>query len=483
MKPSLFVVEDDAVLNGLLVKELGKAGYEMASAFTWAEARQRIAAFAPDVVLLDVNLPDARDFGPLTEIAGARTVVMLTAYGSVHQAVEAMRLGAVDYLVKPVNLDELELVIERALERSRAAARRAVHAQRTSPDDNLGMVGRSAAMRQLRATILEVAASDVTVLIQGESGSGKELVAQALHAASPRRAESFVPVDCCTLQETLFESELFGHEKGAFTGADRRKPGLIEAAASGTLFLDEIGEAGPAVQAKLLRVLETGRFRHVGATTDLRANARIVAATNRDLADRARDGKFRDDLYYRLATYVIRVPPLRERPEDIAPLAEYFVARRRQAQGLPPAVLAAPALQRLVDYPWPGNVRELRNVMERALIHAGAADHIGLAHIDALAAPAAHGGAAHGSSAASTTSAVWPDGDGGHLGTAADAHGAAAPPADALVFEGQPTLERIEREYLTRLLARYEGNRRKVADALGVSERTAYRMMDRHGLK
>ena len=223
MNPSVLVVEDDPTLNRLLVKELRKAGYELDSASSWQEARERIAAFAPNLVLLDVNLPDATGFGPLSEIAGTRPVVMLTAYGSVHQAVEAMRLGAADYLVKPVNLDELELVIRGALERSRLQAQSAL----ARGDAGLAMIGESAAMQMLRQTIREVGASDVTVLIQGESGSGKELVAQALHSASRRRGESFVAVDCCTLQEALFESELFGHERGAFTGADRRKAGLI----------------------------------------------------------------------------------------------------------------------------------------------------------------------------------------------------------------------------------------------------------------
>ena len=368
MNPSVLVVEDDPTLNRLLVKELRKAGYELDSASSWQEARERIAAFAPNLVLLDVNLPDATGFGPLSEIAGTRPVVMLTAYGSVHQAVEAMRLGAADYLVKPVNLDELELVIRGALERSRLQAQSAL----ARGDAGLAMIGESAAMQMLRQTIREVGASDVTVLIQGESGSGKELVAQALHSASRRRGESFVAVDCCTLQEALFESELFGHERGAFTGADRRKAGLIEAAAHGTLFLDEIGEAGPAIQAKLLRVLETGRFRHVGATTDLRSDARIVAATNRNLQQRSRDGQFREDLYYRLSAFVIQVPPLRDRRDDIDLLAAHFIASRRQAQGLSPAWLMPDALARLVAYDWPGNVRELRNVIERALILLGA---------------------------------------------------------------------------------------------------------------
>jgi DNA-binding NtrC family response regulator len=361
MSSSLLVVEDDPVLNRLLVKTLGKCGYDVDSAASWQQARERIAVFAPDLVLLDVNLPDSTGFGPLGEIAHSRPVVMLTAYGDVNQAVQAMRLGAADYLIKPVNLDELELVIRGALER------RQLLAQKAACGDGPGaMIGDSPAMRRLRQLIQEVGGSDVTVLIQGESGCGKELVAQALHAASTRRDERFVAVDCTTLQETLFESELFGHERGAFTGADRRKTGLIEAAAQGTLFLDEIGEAGPAIQAKLLRVLESGRFRRVGATTDLRTDARVVAATNRDLAQRARQQLFRDDLYYRLAAFVIEVPPLRQRREDIAALAEHFIVQRRRGKGLPPLALGAEARQALERYDWPGNVRELRNVVERA---------------------------------------------------------------------------------------------------------------------
>jgi DNA-binding NtrC family response regulator len=451
MKSSVLVVEDDPVLNQLLVKELRKAGYELDSATSWQQARERVIAFAPDLVLLDVNLPDASGFGPLSHLAGTRPVVMLTAYGSVNQAVEAMRLGAADYLTKPVNLDELELVIRRALESSRLQAQRALTG---AGDATLAMIGQSAAMEQLRQIIREVAASDVTVLIEGESGSGKELVAQALHAASPRRSEGFVAVDCCTLQESLFESELFGHERGAFTGADRRKAGLIEAATRGTLFLDEIGEAGPAIQAKLLRVLETGRFRHVGATADLRSDARVVAATNRDLLARARSGQFREDLYYRLSTFVLRVPPLRERVEDIPLLAAHFIRRRRQQQGLPPLTVSAQARDVLQAYAWPGNVRELRNVIERALITASQAEQIEVRHLGALAPAAA-------------------------LAPATPA----PPPPAAWMPAGEPTLEHIEREYLASLLKKYGGNRRKVAEVMGVSERTAYRMMDRHGYK
>jgi DNA-binding NtrC family response regulator len=460
MKSSILVVEDDVVLNRLLVKELGKCGYDVESAGSWRDARERIVAFAPDLVLLDVNLPDSTGFGPLSEVAQSRAVVMLTAYGDVNQAVKAMRLGAADYLVKPVNLDELELVIRGALERKQLQAQKVA----THSDAMAAMIGDSLAMRQLRQLITEVAASDVTVLIQGESGSGKELVAQALHAASARHDERFIAVDCTTLQESLFESELFGHERGAFTGADRRKAGLIEAAAHGTLFLDEIGEAGPAIQAKLLRVLESGRFRRVGATSDLRTDVRIVAATNRDLAQRARQQLFRDDLYYRLAAFVIQVPPLRARPEDVGVLAEHFIELRRRGKGLPPVALGYAARDALVRYNWPGNVRELRNVIERALILVGDAPEIAPAHL----------GLNETSFATRWTAPV---------DTVAESAATTSVADDTLVLQGEPTLEHIEREYLAQLLKKYDGNRRKVAEALGVSERTAYRMMDRHGYK
>jgi len=453
MKPSVLVVEDDAVLGQMLVRTLAKAGYDMGSARSWAEARAKLDAQAPDVVLLDMNLPDARDLGPLAEIASDRPTIMLTAYGSIDHAVRAMRLGAADYLVKPVNLDELELVIRRALDGSRLRAGRAVDhaasAARRTPD----LLGDSPAMKGLRELIGAVAGSQVTVLITGESGVGKELVAHAVHQASGRSSERFVAVDCCTLQETLFESELFGHERGAFTGADRRKPGLIEAAAGGTLFLDEIGDIGPALQAKLLRVIETGRFRRVGATADLRADVRILAATNRDLQRMVQQGQFRADLYYRLSAFVIEVPSLRQRREDIDLLVRHFAQRGAPRAG-GSAVFSEPALQQLRRYDWPGNVRELRNVVERAVLLAGPGTLVEPRHLPALHIAGAAGGGP-GVSAAGGTGEV------------------------AALLQGEPTLEEVERRYLALLLERYAGNRRRVAEALGVSERTAYRMLER----
>ncbi len=453
MKPSVLVVEDDAVLNRLLVKALSRAGYDMGSAGTWAEARRCLQEQAPDVVLLDMNLPDAEGLGPLGEIAHERPTVMLTAYGSIDHAVRAIRAGAVDYLVKPVNLDELELVIRRALDGSRLRAGRAAEQAASAAGRTPDLLGQSPAMARMWELIGAVAESEVTVLVTGESGVGKELVAHAVHRASARAQERIVAVDCCTLQETLFESELFGHERGAFTGADRRKPGLIEAAAGGTLFLDEIGDISPALQAKLLRVLETGRFRRLGGTADLRADARIVAATNRDLPRLVRQGQFRADLYYRLSTFVIEVPPLRERAEDIPQLVQHFAARR--ARGAQPVTFAEATWTHLLRYGWPGNVRELRNVVERAVLLAARTGRVEPHHLPRFE---------------------------GELDIGAGVGGAGAQ-GPAGLLDGEPTLDEIESRYLALLLQRYDGNRRKVAEVLGVSERTAYRMLERHGFR
>ncbi len=448
MKTNVLIVEDDAVLNQMLVMALRKAGYEMSSARSWAEARRQIDSQAPDVVLLDMNLPDAEGLGPLSEVAAERPTVMLTAYGSIDHAVQAMRLGAADYLVKPVNLDELEIVIRRAVDAGRLRAGRAVDQAASSVRRTPDLLGESPAMGRLHQLIDALAPAESTVLITGESGTGKELVAHAIHQAGPRRAERFVAVDCCTLQETLFESELFGHERGAFTGADRRKPGLIEAAAGGTLFLDEIGDIGAALQAKLLRVLETGRFRRVGATADLRADVRVVAATNRDLPKMVEDGQFRADLYYRLSALVIEVPPLRERAQDIPLLVRHF-ATRAARDGDPPE-FSDTALAQLCQYPWPGNVRELRNVVERVALLSPRGQRIENWHLPAVRLP--------------------------------QREVAAGTDVDRLL-QGEPTLDEVERRYLTLLLERHGGNRRRVAEVLGISERTAYRMIERFGLR
>jgi DNA-binding NtrC family response regulator len=447
LKPSIVIVEDDSTLRGLLENELRRTGFDAASAGSWSQARVQIREAAPDVVLLDVSLPDSQGFGPLVELAGTHPVVMLTAYGSINQAVEAMRLGASDYLVKPVNLDELELVLRRAIERSHLQTEHDFRHSESGGRYTGGMIGDSVAMQQVRRLVDAVGPTEKTVLVQGESGAGKELVAHAIHDASPRREGNFVVVDCATLQDTLFESELFGHERGAFTGADRRKPGLIEVARGGTLFLDELGEVGPPGQAKLLRAIETGRFRRVGATEDQRADVRVVAATNRDLAAMVQAGSFRADLFYRLAGFVIVLPPLRTRLDDVPALAGQFLRQMRTSYG--EKRLASAALQRLQTYQWPGNVRELRNVLERAAILSLQEPEILPAHLGNFDVPLFDSRSS----------------------------------SERIDIGGEPTLDEIERTYLKRLLEKHQGNRRRVAAAMGVSERTAYRMLERHGLK
>jgi DNA-binding NtrC family response regulator len=446
MKTSVLVVEDDEVLNQLLVMALRKAGYEMSSARFWSDARRQIEMQAPDVVLLDMNLPDAEGLEPLAEIAADRPTVMLTAYGSIDNAVKAMRLGAADYLVKPVNLDELEIVIRRAVDTGRLRAARAMDQAASSVRRTPDLLGESPAMLRLHELIAAVARSEATVLVTGESGTGKELVAHAIHQAGPRSAERFVAVDCCTLQETLFESELFGHERGAFTGADRRKPGLIEAAAGGTLFLDEIGDIGPALQAKLLRVLEDGEFERVGSSRTQSAQVRVISATNADLDTLIGEQRFRQDLLFRLNTVEIHLPPLRERGEDILRLGRRFLARhaqryRREGLHLSPAAEAV-----LLRYPWPGNVRELNHVLERAVLMASGKE-ISVADL--------------------------------HLksNSAAPAESRAIDAIEGL------TLDAAEELMIRQALVRSSGNLSHAADALGLSRAALYRRLEKYSIE
>jgi DNA-binding NtrC family response regulator len=366
----------------------------------------------------------------------------------VKNAVEAIRRGAADYLAKPVSPEELAFTVNRVLEtealkadhsfcKARLAARSGVHSF---------MIGDSPALERVKEMIEAVAPSDMTVLILGESGSGKEMVAKALHEASPRAERNFVAVDCCTLQESLFESELFGHEKGAFTGADRKKAGLIEGAAGGTLFLDEIGEIPLPIQAKLLRVLETGKYRRVGGTRDLTANVRIVAATNRDLKAMSERGEFRADLYYRLEGFTIHTPPLRERREDIPHLVEHFIRNHDFSMRIRKTVTRE-AMRKLIAYDWPGNVRELKNVVERAIILSRNSRTIRPQHL--------------------TFGACRQEASGLQLDVPGD---------------GEPTLEELELSYLRMLLEKYAGHRATVARIMGISERQVYRLIRKHGL-
>ncbi len=445
MKPNILIIEDDQVLNSLLVKQLNQVGYATEGVDCWAAAENYLTAYEPHLIVLDPRLPDADGYEFLSDLVAQQPVIILTAYASVQKAVKAMQLGVADYLSKPVNLEELEVVVDRVLEN--AALRRNLQfvEDRLRTSRRTFLVGNSTAVEQVNRLIDAVAPSDMTVLIQGESGVGKELVAHEIHERSARLNRNFVALDCCTLQETLFESELFGHERGSFTGADRQKKGLIEGAEGGTLFLDEIGEITSSIQAKLLRVLESGQFRRVGGTKDLTAHVRIVAATNANLEKFSRDGRFRSDLFYRLSAFVITVPPLRERREDIEDLVNHFISNHDFSRRIDKRV-SRRAMKRMMAYDWPGNVRELKNVVERAIILSGAHPTIHEEHV-----------------VLSTEQ---------------------SPKAEELVlsFDHEPSLKEIEQDYLKHLLEKYSGHRVKVAATLGISERNTYRLIRKYGL-
>jgi DNA-binding NtrC family response regulator len=327
--PTLLLVDDDTAFRQVMAGELSRFGYEVDAVGTGEEAIRRVAEAEPEVVLLDLRLPGMGGLETLKAIQAATPateVIMLTGHGSIDTAIESIRIGAFDYVVKPCPLDELQIRIQRALER-RALRQRANLLERVLTPPHLGnsFIGDSPEFRRLLNLIDRVAPSDSTVLITGETGAGKEWVAKLIHARSSRRSRPFVVVECAALQESLLQSELFGHERGAFTGADRAKPGLFEVANGGTIFLDEIGEVSPATQTKLLRVLDTSTFRHVGSTREIQVDVRILTATNRDVPSMVRQGLFREDLFYRLSTITVEVPPLRARGADVDLLAQHFV--------------------------------------------------------------------------------------------------------------------------------------------------------------
>ncbi len=372
---TLLIIDDERNVRYSLERGLREEGLTIFAAETAREGLALAAEHPIDTILLDVQLPDLSGLEALEQIRARdrkTPVIIMTAHGTAETAIEAMKRGAFDYVLKPWKLSELKELVHKALEAGRLSRIPAVFDEEIS-DDSVSdrIVGRSPAMQAVFKEIGRVAAQDVNVLIVGESGTGKELVARAIYHHSLRHEKPFLAINCAAIPETLLESELFGHEKGAFTGADRRRIGKFEQAHGGTLFLDEIGDMSPATQAKVLRILQDGRFERVGGNETIACNVRILAATNQDLEAAIRRKAFRHDLYYRLNTFTLHLPPLRERIEDIPLLADHFLRKDRQRLSVDVRAFAPEALAAMTAYSWPGNVRELESAVRYALVHAG----------------------------------------------------------------------------------------------------------------
>ncbi|MCA1634769.1 MAG: sigma-54 dependent transcriptional regulator [Acidobacteria bacterium] len=444
----VLVVDDDPVFQALVPEQLSECAFEAAAVVTGREALDALRQTDYDVVLLDVNMPGLSGLDALREIRqleDAPEVIMLTGDNSLSTGIEAMRRGAYDYLTKPAPLEEMEAVIRKADEKRRLVRRNAglrAAIERRSEERTPEFIHRSPAVTALVAQAEAAARHDVTVIVTGGSGTGKDVLARLIHGKSARRAEPLITVNCGAFPETLFESEFFGHEKGAFTGANAMKRGLIEVADGSTLFLDEIGDMPLVTQVKLLQFLEQGRFRRVGSTRDQSVDVRVIAATNRELREDVAQGRFRADLFYRLNVVSLHIPALRERPEDVSALIDYFLGIYRKRFTRPALDLSADARLQMESYPWPGNVRELRNCLERAAA-LSPDDLIEATLVSPLLSPIRA------------------------------AHGAYAP----LASDPPETLRDLERRYILRVLEEAGGNRERTSAILGISMRTLYRKL------
>lgn len=450
----LLIVDDDDAFRDTLAETLQGLGHETVPVASGAEAIETASRERFDAVFLDHRMPGMDGLQTLAalqaRLARLPPVIVLTAFSSAGNTIEAMRLGAFDHLAKPISREAVREVLERALQQQTAALPSATAAA----DDDSDLIGPSQAMREVHKRIGLAAANSMPVLVLGETGTGKEMVARALHRHSARAGQPFVAVNCSAIPKELLESELFGHVRGAFTGATGERPGCFRAADGGVLLLDEIGDMALDVQAKILRALQEGEVTPLGSHRTVKVDVRVVAATHRDLAAAVREGRFREDLLYRLDVLSIRMPPLRERLADIIPLAEHFL-RRAALQGAPDAVskaLSAEAAQRLLSHPWPGNVRELRNVMERchALVRHRV---IGGADLDLA------------------------------LGAPAPGEAPATLPADWLEGELPAAVERLERLLIAHALAQTQGNRAETARRLGIHRQLLYRKLAQYGLE
>ena len=438
MTPHVMVVDNEQEMVKLVQRHLESEGFAVTPAHSGAEAMSALARDEYDVVLTDLVMSDVDGLSVLREaqrLQPRARVILMTAFASLETAIAALRQGAFDYLSKPFKMAEVAVAVRRALEDQRLRdENRRLREEIARQYAVTNLLGRSRAMQSVFDQIAAVAGSEATVLLMGESGTGKELAARAIHWNGPRRARPFVAVNCAAIPDTLLESELFGHEKGAFTGADRRRRGLFAEASGGTLFLDEIADMSLALQAKLLRALQDKIVRPVGGNEETRLDVRVISATNRDLSRRVRDGTFREDLYYRLAVIPIRLPSLRERTEDIPLLAQHFLERAAAGLGKPALRFTEDAMTWLVEQAWPGNVRQLENVVERA---ATLAKDVTITSADLTMDFCI---------------------------------------SDAAGDRPRPTLGEIERQYIDRVLAETKGDKNAAARILGVSVRTLQRM-------
>lgn len=445
--PKVLVVDDDPGTVAVLVELLKKEGHQVTTCGTGEAAVSAGVEERFDVVLVDIRLPDMDGLAVLRafrEASPESAVILMTAFGSVEVAIQAIKAGAYDYVPKPFKLDEVRLAVQRALERKRLLQENRRYRQELRGKYRLeNVVGASGPMLDVFKTVARVAPTRSTVLLQGESGTGKELIARTIHAHSDRAQGPFVTVDCGALPETLLESELFGHERGAFTGAASLKRGLFEVGRGGTCFLDEIGDMSPAVQARLLRVLQEHEIKRVGGTEPVKVAVRVIAATNKTLEALVKSQRFREDLFYRLSVVTLTLPPLRDRGDDIPLLAEFFLRKYAKEAGKRVERIASEAMALLSAYPWPGNVRELEHAIERAVI---------LTQNPALLPQDLPG-------------EVQATRAGGFSGAASVL-----------------PLREIERRHLLLALERAHGNRKQAAEWLGITRRTLYRMAARHGI-
>jgi two-component system response regulator FlrC len=434
---NVLIVDDEEGIRSFLSGALASKGHDVHEAANGEEALATLGRRAFHVMVTDLRMPGIDGMELLRRVRSEHPdveVIVLTAHGSVHTAVDAMKLGALDYLQKPISgPEEIRMLVARAEERYRMRAVREAAAR----GDTMRLSHGAPSMEPVERALARVARTEATVLLLGESGTGKEVAARAIHAGSARCDGPFVAVNCAALSETLLESELFGHEKGAFTGASERRRGRLELADGGTFFLDEIGEMRPSSQAKLLRVLQERQFERVGGNQSVSCNVRWIAATNRDLSRMMQEGAFREDLFHRLAVFPVQIPPLRERREDIPPIARALLAKIGREIGRPDLRLSPEATVHLVRQSWPGNVRELANALERAAILSEdaelAQELFDLARTDAS-------------------------------------------------NRSLPTMEEAERDTIAKALAHFDGNRRKAAEHLGIGLRTLYEKLKRHGL-